>query len=81
MPNDPTNEPNPLDDNIIAYFHCALCLAEKPKGTSPRDWVSIEAGWTPLGFQVWCKRHEANIIHVDFEGTKHPAWTERKAGA
>ena len=20
------------------------------------------------GLQVWCKRHETNILHVDFEG-------------
>jgi hypothetical protein len=46
---------------------------------SPRDWSSIEAGWTALGLQVWCKRHEINILHVDFEGQKHPAKTSREA--
>jgi hypothetical protein len=33
----------------------------------------IEAGWTQLGFQVWCRNHNVNILHVDFEGHKHPA--------
>ena len=44
-----------------------------PPGTSPSDWARLECGWTDLGFQVWCKRHDINILHVDFEGHKHPA--------
>lgn len=61
---------NELD--IKKYFHCAKCLDELPKSTSPRDWGQLEIGYTPLGIQVWCKRHEINVVHVDFEGTKHP---------
>lgn len=33
----------------------------------------LQHGWTPIGFQVWCTRHNANVVHVDFEGVKHPA--------
>jgi len=60
---------------IQMYMHCGVCLQELPKGQSPQSFAQIECGWTPLGFQVWCKRHQANIVHVDFEGQKHPANT------
>jgi hypothetical protein len=67
----------PATNEIAMFFHCAKCLEELPKDISPRDWADNEAGWTKQGFQVWCKRHEANVIHMDFEGTKHPANTQR----
>lgn len=62
-----------VQNEICSFMHCRKCLAEKPTGISPRDWQQTEAGWTEKGFQVWCKRHECNIIHMDFEGHKHPA--------
>lgn len=64
-----------VENNIKMFFHCAKCLAEKPADQSPREFAAIEAGWTVEGFQVWCKRHEVNIIAMDFEGQKHPAVT------
>jgi hypothetical protein len=67
----------PSTHEIKAYFHCGLCLKELPAGTSPKEYASLECGWTILGFQVWCKRHQANVVHVDFEGVKHPANTTR----
>ena len=63
---------------IIYYLHCELCIREKPDDKSPREWQSIEAGWTETGFQVWCKRHNCNIVHVDFQGQQHPANTTRQ---
>lgn len=62
---------------IKLFFHCTQCIREMPAGTSPSDWDenAYEMGWTDKGFQVWCKRHERNVIHVDFEGRKHPADT------
>jgi len=71
--------PEPSADNqIVRYFHCRQCLEEMPFGTSPRDWAQIEAGSTPIGFQIWCKRHDINICHIDFEGQTHPANLNRK---
>lgn len=58
---------------IHMFMHCVRCMEEKPPGTSPRDWSQLECGWTKKGFQVWCKRHECSVVHVDFEGVKHPA--------
>lgn len=66
------NRPPPGNDKEIqSFFHCSLCVA----GGNPSD---LEAGFTPLGIQVWCRRHDANILHVDFEGLQHPANTTRK---
>jgi hypothetical protein len=65
--------------SISVYLHCALCLESLPPGRSPRSWASLEAGWTVAGLQLWCKRHEVNVLHVDFEGKQHPANTSRPA--
>lgn len=66
----------PSSDRVIqAFMHCGKCLKELPSGTSPREYARLEAGWTEQGFQLWCVRHEVNVMHVDFEGQKHPANT------
>lgn len=65
--------PAPNTNEIFLYFHCKRCMAEKPDDLSPREWASLEVGMTPHGVQVWCKRHSANVIHIDFEGHRHPS--------
>lgn len=72
----PRDVPNTLE--IVRYMHCALCLAELPAGESPASFARLSVGFTKLGVQVWCARHEANVMHVDFEGACHPANTTRK---
>jgi hypothetical protein len=64
---------------IKAYMHCGLCLQEMPEGVSAQQFQRIEVGWTEYGLQVWCRRHDVNICHIDFEGQTHPADTSRKA--
>ena len=68
----------PSTCEIQMYFHCRRCLEERPDGLSPQEWGSMEVGWTALGLQVWCKRHNMNIVHIDFEGHQHPANTGAK---
>jgi len=63
---------------IATFFHCGLCIAELPRGVSPREFMRLEIGFTPQGIQVWCVRHDCNVMHVDFEGQKHPANTTRR---
>jgi len=63
----------PVTNKIVMFLHCKKCIKELPGGQSPRDYAAIEIGWTKLGLQAWCRRHEKNILHVDFEGQKHPA--------
>src|SRR5579872_7134082 len=64
-------------NQILIYIHCVLCLQEwedgKAPGQSPRDYSRLEIGWTTPGFQIWCVRHNCNVLHMDFEGRKHPA--------
>ena len=65
-----STRPPPTNERVIEmFFHCALCVRD-PRGPQPSD---IEAGWTTIGLQVWCRRHDLNILHVDFEGQQHPA--------
>ena len=59
-----------MSNQITMFFHCAECLEEKPSGVAPRDWVKVEVGWTEQGIQVWCIRHELNVVHLDFLGQK-----------
>lgn len=71
---------------IEKYLHCALCIKEwhereEAGETLPAWWSRIEVGYTKRGWQVWCARHNCNIIHIDFEGRRHPANTTRKATA
>lgn len=63
----------PCGLSITAYMHCAQCITELPKGQSPKEWQRIQAGFTREGLQVWCTRHECNVVHIDFEGQCHPA--------
>lgn len=71
--------PPPSNENEIkAFLHCALCMAEKPRTVSARDYARLEIGWTDIGFQAWCVRHDVNVLHVDFEGQKHKANTTRR---
>jgi hypothetical protein len=75
MPRRRKERPIPLDNRIVMFFNCRRCYEEMPPGVSPRDWARLEAGWTEIGFQVWCVRHDINLFHVDFEGKTHPAST------
>ncbi len=61
-----------MSANIERYFHCSLCVSEAPEGLPPREYQSIEAGMTSKGFQVWCKRHDCNIVTIELNGDN---WT------
>ena len=65
-------------NEIRMYLHCGQCVESLPANTSPEEFSQLSVGWTERGLQVWCERHQANIIHIDFEGMQHPANTTRK---
>lgn len=76
----------PNSNEIVAFIHCGLCLEELKaiiertgQSQSPRTYTRFEVGWTKVGIQVWCRRHEVNVLHMDFEGLRHPANTTKKA--
>lgn len=55
-------EPVSTDNIITAFWHCKECLREAGKNSYRQD---IEVGSTCQGIQVWCRRHNMNITHVD----------------
>jgi hypothetical protein len=65
----------PVPNEILMYLHCSKCIEELPLGSSPRGWAKLEVGWTEKGLQIWCRRHNCNVIHIDFGGQKHIAET------
>lgn len=71
-----TNFVKTEENQIISYMHCGMCLQERPEGISPADWQDLEFGFTEKGMQIWCRRHDCNLLHVDYEGAQHPAVTQ-----
>ena len=69
------------NNNIETFLHCELCYWELKNAKTEEDFSSIgavagesqmsysrfEVGWTKQGFQVWCTRHNTNVIHIDFD--------------
>ncbi len=58
---------------IELFIHCRQCVLEDhagASGASHGEAQQVEVGWTKEGLQVWCKRHDRNVLHLDFEGRK-----------
>lgn len=68
----------PNSNCILTFFHCARCIDRKPDFLSPREYANLEVGFTQLGLQVWCNRCECNVVHIDFQGNRHPANVQAK---
>ena len=51
---------------------CTKCYDEFSAGqtdsTSLQDYTKLDAGFTDLGLQIWCRRHDLNVCHIDFAG-------------
>ena len=78
-------EPDRLSNanQIAVYIHCGMCIEEwgaGPRTEAPATFARLNAGWTKAGLQIWCQRHDVNVLHIDFEGHRHPANTT-KAGS
>jgi hypothetical protein len=69
------------ENQIDVYLHCGLCIEEweaEHRGTiSPKDFARVQAGWTKQGLQIWCNRHDVNIVHIDFDGQQMRANSSR----
>ena len=60
-------------NQVIMFFHCAKCIREwrvapEAAGKSPREWARLEIGWTAKGIQVWCSRHDVNVMLIEGDG-------------
>lgn len=61
----------PATYEIVTYLHCAKCIREaQQQNVSAKDYARYEVGYTEWGMQIWCLRHDCNIIHIDYEGHK-----------
>ena len=67
--------PIPNTNEIKMYCHCRACGGDRPEDQSPQEWARLDVGFTKLGIQIWCWRCEKNVMHIDFQGMKHPANT------
>ena len=58
--------------DVSSWIHCGECLDEykamKNPGVSPAEYQTTQAGWTKAGLQVWCWRHNRNVVNIDFNG-------------
>jgi hypothetical protein len=55
-------------NGINNFCTCKFCFEDKPRGVSTAEYSRLHVGFTTRGIQVWCARHEVNVIHLDFEG-------------
>lgn len=62
-------------------FQCRACHPQIPVGKSAREYMHLEVGWTQAGLQVWCKRCERDVVHLDFEGRKIKTYEEPESQA
>ena len=76
MSTKPTLPVEALSLNINSYVVCTKCAEEvadiEPK-ISLQDYAAIDVGFTNWGLQIWCRRHQVNIVHIDFGGAQLPA--------
>lgn len=63
-------------NEIESFIHCPSCIRDRPSDVTMRNYARFELGWTETGIQVWCPRHEVNVINIDFQGCKHPSNTK-----
>jgi hypothetical protein len=74
----------PTTKEIVGFFHCQLCIDElseisrrNNQPQSPETYQRLEVGYTTIGIQVWCRRHQVNVMHFDFEGHNVPVNPQR----
>jgi hypothetical protein len=68
-----------MKNGIVGYKHCHHCLAGLPPLTSPAEWARLNIGVTKRGFQVWCVRHNVNVMEIDLLGQKIKIRDKREA--
>ena len=60
--------------NINKPVVCTKCSDEFVEGStdakSLQEYTKLDVGFTDRGFQVWCRRHELNVCHFNFNGLK-----------
>tara|TARA_B100001057_G_C22814186_1_gene936681 strand:+ start:1629 stop:1892 length:264 start_codon:yes stop_codon:yes gene_type:complete len=51
---------------------CTKCSEEFIQSASDarslQEYTKLDVGFSDRGFQVWCRRHELNVCHFNFNG-------------
>jgi hypothetical protein len=69
---------------ILRFTYCRQCMKDlehinRVKAPqSIRDYSKLECGWTEFGFQLWCIRHNKNILHIDLRRNQTTILTDEK---
>ena len=70
----PENSLENLQNKITNQIVCSKCEIEFMKGgtgsRSLQKYSLLDVGFTNRGLQVWCRRHDVNVVHVDFDGNR-----------
>ena len=63
-----------LHNKITNQIVCSKCEIEFMKAETGRrslqEYSILDVGFTNIGVQVWCRRHEVNVVHIDFDGNR-----------
>jgi hypothetical protein len=58
-----------IKNEITTYLHCGECLREWKESQlnkcSPGDYARLNVGYTTTGIQIWCTRHDRNVVIID----------------
>lgn len=58
--------------SISHQIVCSKCktefLAGQTDSASLQSYSQLDVGFTEIGLQVWCRRHDSNVAHIDFDG-------------
>lgn len=57
-------QPAPTKNEIHTFFQCVACIREKPPSQSPKNFMRLNVGIGPDGLQVWCVRHDINVVKL-----------------
>lgn len=61
-----------MKNRIERFMHCRKCLVELPEGQSPQDYARLAVGFTNNGVQVWCNRHDEEVVHLTLLDSVEP---------
>ena len=61
-----------IPNQLVAVIHCRKCLKEFDDQRmdvliSPADYAELDVGWTSTGIQVWCRRHNYNVLFLELK--------------
>ena len=64
---------NGIEQNIICSKGETEFLLGSTDSRSLQDYSRLDIGFSSFCVQIWCRRHYANVVHIDFAGQKPTA--------